>query len=222
MKFAALLEQTSQEDIERMEMVQFEYSKNTIRKHKWVKDMYQLFCDKISRIPYPLDVNIACKFITFCNDKKKYSSGSVNNIIIPALRALHREFTGTPLTRKENQVLLDSSRAVNRVAAKTSTSEGKAPAILVDVMFIIQNIPQGLTTRDEEASLYLFGLYTGSRSVTVAEITIKDIRISNNQRITRSQTQGKFFLLLFNMILFNSNFIICVAPPEIIRYRDGK
>jgi hypothetical protein len=192
--------------------VQFEYSKNTIRKHKWVKDLYQQFCDKISCIPYPLDVNITCKFITFCHDKKKYSSGSINNFIIPALRALHRECTGYPLTKKENKVLLEASRAVKRLAVKTPSSEGKAPAIIVDVMFIIKNIPQGLTTRDEEASLYLFGLYTGSRSFTVSEIAIKDIRISTNQRITRSQTQGNFSILLYFLFTYYLLYHICSTP----------
>jgi hypothetical protein len=55
--------------------------------------------------------------------------------------------------------------------------KGKDAAILADVVHIIDSTPDGVSTKAEEASLWLCAVSTGARSVTCAAVALRDIAL---------------------------------------------
>jgi len=51
----------------------------------------------------------------------------------------------------------------------------KQACIVDDVRRIIENTPDNVFTKAEEASLWLFALQTGARAITCAEVRIGDL-----------------------------------------------
>jgi len=112
--------------------------------------------------------------------------GSIANMILPSLQRMNQDYAGVPVTpevkaacSKVLRYILKEKRLAQRMDPasfqKDQSKYIKHPAIVADICFIIENTPDGIPTKVEEASLWTFAGSTGPRSVTCEAILLQDI-----------------------------------------------
>lgn len=147
---------------------------------------------------FPLNIDRACLFVRFCGLDAGYSEDSIRNTIIPTLKHFHREATLKELPEKDRKALAkalsDVKRSKRECASlqqsseqeeevlqqqlnqqQRSTTTERRPAILKDVIRIIEAIPDEHPCKARDASLFLTALYTGARAITCSNVRLGDI-----------------------------------------------
>ncbi len=137
------------------------YSESTLKKHAWVTKLYEGFCKTIDHEPWPLESAYVSGFIRFLGLDAKYAIGSLEDVIIPSLKRIHYEKTSKPLNNEISQYMSQALKDVKNSKTHLRSTEGKEPAIVLDIQRIIECTPAGIPTKAEEASLWLTALSTG-------------------------------------------------------------
>lgn len=151
------------------------YSESTLKKHKWAFTIYQGFCSVLGVEEWPMDGIVVSAFIRFIRLEVGYAIGSIEDVIIPSLKRMNKEETGKDLDADVQQYISEALREIKRAIHGGKHQVTKEPAILSDVVRIIESTPDGLPTKASEASLWLTSLFTGARAITCSSITLGDI-----------------------------------------------
>ena len=151
------------------------YSESTLKKHTWVINMYTAFCSAYALTLWPMDPIIVSGFIRFLGLEARYAVGSIEDVIIPALKRLHTESQGEPPSLETSQYMAQALKDVKNSKSSLKHPQGTEPAIIPDIQRIIELTPQGVVTKAAEALLWLVAISTGARAVTCFHVTIGDI-----------------------------------------------
>lgn len=92
---------------------------------------------------------------------------SIERVIGPSLKRL------SEVDIEED--LKSAYRDNKKIGRKIKKSIKKSACIADDVRRIINATPEFLVSKAEEATLWLFSLYTGARSITATAVCLKDI-----------------------------------------------
>lgn len=152
------------------------YSDSTLKKHIWVNKLYLSFSERSGIVPFPLNARHAAWFIRMIGLEAGYAVGSIEDVIIPSLKRIHRERTGVDTSAEINASLTQALKDIKKSPSQRRNAVGKEPAITEDVERIIYLTPDGLPTKAEEASLWLTSVSTGARAVTCSNVKIGDIK----------------------------------------------
>jgi len=102
------------------------YSESTLKKHIWVIKLYQAFSERSGIVPFPLDARHAAWFIRMIGLEADYAVGSIEDVIIPSLKRIHREMTGMDTSAEINaslaQALKDIKKALRNDAMQLEKS----------------------------------------------------------------------------------------------------
>lgn len=170
------LSETTAEEAELFKAEPLRYRPSTLKKHTWVKRIFDVFTTDKGKEPFPFDKEVLSVFIRTCGYKARYTLASIENIIIPSLKRMHLEKLGLAVPSEINSHL---SLLLKELKANPNTVKegpGKEPMLLADMARIIDSIPDTYVHKTENASLFLFSLLTGSRGCTCEAITLGDIQ----------------------------------------------
>lgn len=165
----------SRERFEYLKTTKSMYSPSTLKKHSWVKPMYEGFCAFWNLDPWPIKEDISASFTRWLGLDVGYAINSIEDVIIPCLKRINEEQTGERLSKQVDLFISRALKDVKRHKKKDQVSQGKEPAITVDVRHIIESTPDGLPSKSAEASLWLCALSTGARGITCSNILLQDI-----------------------------------------------
>ena len=85
------LENIGNERLEELFAVGARYSESTLKKHIWVEKLYVGFAKVAEFEPWPLEPRSAAGFIRFLGLEAKYAVGSIEDVVIPSLKRMHKE-----------------------------------------------------------------------------------------------------------------------------------
>ncbi|KAH7815747.1 uncharacterized protein MONOS_16045 [Monocercomonoides exilis] len=161
---------------------------DTIKTHEWVSEMYCLLCRTLKKKPWPLQPELTYGFLKLLGIGCRYSMKSLKSSIIPSLYSLSQTNTKLPVDIEVRQAVMQANREIQtahmkmfnlniktRGGANMLVSKEKEPLIVGDLERIISSIPDWVVEKPREASLFIFALSTGSRSITCANIKLRDI-----------------------------------------------
>ena len=167
------------------------------RTEQWVLTLYEPWCIKTKKDkPFPLEEKNVCAFVRFMAIKCGYTLKGIELIVIPCLKHLNFDVTGTNNPRVSS-MLKEEIKNLRHNPNVTVEGEGKPPLCYFDVAELIRRIPNNLSFKAMEASLFLFALHTGSRALTCEAIRYRDIvfvekddtthalRVIINQEVTK-------------------------------------
>jgi hypothetical protein len=186
----AALESLSDIELENLMVVGPRYSASTLKKHAWVRPMYESFTKAYDYEPWPLNYLVASAFINFLAISARYAISSIEDVFIPSLKRINIEVTGQEISHEVYDHLKLALKNAKRDVTSLKTSTSKSPAIAVDVQRIISCTPDGRMQKATEASLWLFGLCTGSRAITCSSIKLADI----THVYSNSEKRGMYFV----------------------------
>lgn len=156
------------------------------RKDDWVMTLYRPWCIKTKKDkPFPLDAQNICAFIRFMAIKCRYALKGIELIVVPCLKRLSFDATGS-VNPRVFALLKEEIRSLRHNPSVIKEGEGKPPLCYFDVAELVKRIPDNLSFKAEEASLFLFALHTGSRALTCESIQYKDILFVEKDPITRA------------------------------------
>ena len=128
-----------------------------------------------------------------------YTLKGIELIVVPCLKHLSFDATGR-VDPRIFALLKEEIKSLRHHPDVIKEGEGKPPLCYFDVAELVRRIPNNLSFKAEEASLFLFALHTGSRALTCEGIKYKDIlfyerdaathavRIIINQAITKGNS----------------------------------
>jgi hypothetical protein len=152
------------------------YCESTLRKHSWVIKLFEAFSCR-SLIPaFPLNADSVGWFIRFIGIETRLAIGSIEDVIIPSLKRIHRERTGSDPSPAIVCCMSNALRDVRRSPSCRRGAGGKQPAIVSDVEHIVKCMPDGLPSKAGEASLFLTSVSTGARAITCDNLLVGDIK----------------------------------------------
>ena len=167
------------------------------RKDEWVMTLYLPWCFRTKKDPpFPLEPVNICAFIRFMAIKCGYTLKGLELIVVPCLKRLNFDATRSTDPRVF-QLLKEEIRTLRHNPDVIKEGEGKPPLCYFDVAELIRRLPDNLSFKDCEASLFLFALHTGSRALTCEGVRYRDIifaerddagpvmRVIINQQITK-------------------------------------
>ena len=151
-----------------------ERCEDTKRKEAWVLTLYGSWCRTLKVIMFPLEQKYVCPFIRFLALKCGYALSGIKLIVVPCLRHLNYAYT-----KSEDPGIVDALKHVIKTLERNphvkKAGPGKPPLLSFDVAELIKRIPDTLSFKAMEASLFLFALHTGSRAITCENIHYGDI-----------------------------------------------
>lgn len=157
----------------------------TREKEAWVLSLYRPFCLRLHQSePFPLDSRIACAFLRFMAVKCHYALSGVKAVVFYALLNMERD----RLQRNDPLVVHDMQTTLRQLKHDKHVRRigpSKEPLVYFDVAELISRIPDNLSTKASEASLFLFALHTGSRAITCLNITYGDIKFVQQHEVTK-------------------------------------
>jgi hypothetical protein len=175
LRITAVLDEISDEQLHSLAGIGPRYSESTLRKHVWVQKIYEAFSKRSNIDCWPLKGKNVTWFIRFLGLEVNYAIGSIEDVIIPSLKRIHRQSTGREVSTKLSKLISQALKHVKTSSARRKGSEGKDAAIYADIERIIEMTPVGLPTKPAEASLWLTAVSTGSRAVTCFHVNVGDI-----------------------------------------------
>lgn len=105
---------------------------------------------------FPLQKEIVAGFIRFLGLEAKYAIGSIEDVIVPALKRLHVENTDEAVPLEVTKFISQAVRDLKNSKSPINKPDGKEAAIISDVRRVIDECtPDGLPTKASEASLWL-------------------------------------------------------------------
>ena len=148
------------------------------KKEVWVESLYAKFAARTKQ-PFKLSdaPNVAhlCAFVRFLALYARYALSGIKQVVIPALRHMiseHHPELDKPLAVEFACTVKELLR--NPTVRKAGT--GKPPLCTFDVAEIIRRTPDTISSKEMEASLFLFALHTGSRALTCEHILLADLQ----------------------------------------------
>lgn len=170
-----MLNQMTDAELENFVNTPLERTPAARKKEAWVLSMYIPFCQRLHQSnPFPLDARIACAFLRFMALKCKYALTGIKNVMMYALLNAEKDRCG-----KNDAVVADRMlRTLNQLRHNKKVvqgGEGKEPLVYFDLQELITRIPNNLSVKAGDASLFLFSLHTGARAITCSNITYDDI-----------------------------------------------
>ncbi len=126
--------------------------------------------------PFPLQPKIVGWFIRLLGFGGEYSPESIASTISASLKRQHFAHTGEEVTEDIRKAMRRAVRQVRVHSNRKHAGTGKSPANIFDVQRIIEMTPIGKPQRDAEATLWLLGLYSGSRAITLRHVLLGDIQ----------------------------------------------
>src|SRR3989338_8073846 len=183
------------QQIERDLSVERETPESTRRKNEWVSQLLERFCEKMPSIIFANSSLLAAadsSSLVRCEDELEawhpetlriflcflshngYATSSIQDVIGPALKRIYQNLFNQKMPENISLVINTTIRQIIR--DKPITNSGKAPALLSDVRYIINRIPNTRPLKNMEASLFLFAVNVGARALTCDGVRICDIR----------------------------------------------
>ena len=172
-----------------------ETPESTRRKNEWVSQLLERFCEKMPSIISANSSLLAAadsSSLVRCEDELEawhpetlriflcflshngYATSSIQDVIGPALKRIYQNLFNQKMPENISLVINTTIRQIIR--DKPITNSGKAPALLSDVRYIINRIPNTRPLKNMEASLFLFAVNVGARALTCDGVRICDIR----------------------------------------------
>ena len=156
------------------------------RKEQWVMTLYEPWCVKTNKgNPFPLEEKNICGFIRFMAIKCGYTLKGIELIVVPCLKHLSFDATGR-VDPRIFALLKEEIKALRHNPDVIKEGEGKPPLCYFDVAELVRRMPNNVSFKAEEASLFLFALHTGSRALTCEGIKYKDILFYERDDTTRA------------------------------------
>ncbi len=119
---------------------------------------------------------MVCLFVRNVGLDILYAYGSIVNVIVPSLKRLEKDFTEAEEIPREIHLAINAAcRDVRRSVTHRAGVEGKQPAIMEDVVRVIEITPALLPSKAEESSLWLIAVSTGARALTCDNVLLGDI-----------------------------------------------
>ena len=143
-------------------------SPSTFKKEEWVLKNLRTFNKELPLTPQDL-----FNFVLFMGNAG-YSTKTVSDVIIPGLKRAHRRKFGVPMSDEMKRAGIDGLHRIRlRFGSKVTK---KDPAILEDVERIVSQIPPfNSEKKAEETAAILLCFQSGSRSITLVSIELRDI-----------------------------------------------
>ena len=156
-----------------------------IRKDAWVMRLYSAFCKKGKvEKPFPLLAPLVCGFLYFLAVACGYALNGLEQVVLPSLRHLQIDHCGG----EEKDVVAAMKRTIRVLRTNPKVcihGRGKQPLCSFDVAQLISRIPDRLSCKLKDASLFLFALHTGARALTCENVTWGDIlRVDSTDQTT--------------------------------------
>jgi hypothetical protein len=152
----------------------FMWANSTLRKNDWAWNLYISFSQKVNARVFPYNGRHISAFIKYLALDAEYSMGSIEDVIIPALKRIHIEKHCSEVSPDIQTQIKTAVRDAKSQLLRTP-EKGKEAALITDVEAIIRAMPEGMAEKAAEASCYLFSVYTGARSVSCVNVKVQDI-----------------------------------------------
>ncbi len=181
MRITATLASMTDEDFERAYSRGRIYSDATLATHDWVLQAYQKFlffyaCHSYSIIePIPLQAIHVEAFIKSVGERGLYTPATIKSTLVCGLKRIHEIATKNPVPEDVALACSRATAALSHCKTVKQSGEGKDPCIIPDLRTIIKSYPPGYKDLAAEAILWLLGVTTGARAVTLTNIKIGDI-----------------------------------------------
>ena len=144
------------------------------RKMSWTSSMYKAFCERLNAEIFPLNGRFVGAFLHMLAWECKYTITLLTNVIYPSLVHL-QQAAGFEADPTQSALIKAKLKSLQLDPHIKKEGKGKEPLCWFDVLELIARIPDNLSSKDMEASLFLFALQTGSRACTCAPIIWGDI-----------------------------------------------
>ncbi|KAH7832791.1 uncharacterized protein MONOS_16905 [Monocercomonoides exilis] len=167
------------------------WSDATIRKHAWVQRLLQTWSKLVECPIWPLHPLVAKGFILFCGKECFYSLTSIVHVITPSIKRINIEKMGKKINSKTNAAINEAIRNLRNDKEVNKKGKEREPALISDVARIVHNLPDELESKYLEASLYLIGVQTGARAITLSSLKMSDIK-----RVIQSKETNKLLVTL--------------------------
>lgn len=177
------------------------FPESTKKKWRWVLRLYEEYYTAAEANGFPITAGVVNGFVSMLIRECSYAPESIRCVVLPCLKHLNREVTGTEVNSSEWKSILIFAAQIIKTHPRESSSDGKDPAFYSDVIRIIDHMPSVYCDKAREAAAYLLSLYTGARAITISSMTLSDI-----VRVVKSE--GKENLLIqmrFNVTKGNRN-----------------
>ena len=164
-------------DEELNQVLQGEISRpeSVVRKQKWVLSMYEQFCRRTGKQELlPFNIPHVCGFIRFLAVFCHYALTGIEQVIVPTIRRINTTNNKDSDTALAHALRDTISQLKHHPKVKKS-GPGKPPLCTFDVEELIKRIPDSLSSKELEASLFLFALHTGSRALTCENVRLGDL-----------------------------------------------
>ena len=181
----AALSQFTDESLQSFISTKVPRAESTLRKEAWVLSLYTPWCIRThKRDPFPLESENVCAFLRFMAIHGGYALSGIKFIVVPALKHLHLD-RFQELDAHIRQDMSNTIRALSHDHRVTQSGAGKPPLCSFDVAELIHRIPDGLSFKAADASLFLFALHTGARAITCEAITYDDLMYCETDEKTK-------------------------------------
>lgn len=158
---------------------------STLKKWRWVLGIYEGYFKAVEKKGFPLEAEVVNGFINLMVMEGAYAMKSVECIVLPCLKSLNKEITGQEVCPRQWTKIHKFSACLRKLAPKPDGNHCKEPAILQDVVRIIDHMPEVYHDKAREAAAFLFSLNTGARALTTASVLLRDI-----VKVTASDKEG--------------------------------
>jgi hypothetical protein len=192
------LEKITEEESKQLFVLGARYSDSTLKKHKWVKGLYEGFALAHDINAWPIEGKTAAAFIRFCGLYACYSCNSIEDVIVPSLKRIDEELTGANISTEVAQYMANALRDIKHSKKSSSLKNSKDAAISKDIERIIRLTPDHHVEKASEASAWLCALYTGARAITITNVKLQNIigvhKLEGNKIIIRirfTRTKGR-------------------------------
>lgn len=156
------------------------YCESIEKKHAWVLNYYTNFCNQFNNnILFPLEKSNTTRFIFFCGKVVQLSFNTIENIIVPSLKRLHKDALGNKFDQNEYDNISDymkqALQAIKKDPDVIISTKVTEPCLFTDVVEIINAIPEFYKNKACYSSLFLFAVCCGARAISCDGILLKDI-----------------------------------------------
>ncbi|KAH7816076.1 uncharacterized protein MONOS_13507 [Monocercomonoides exilis] len=184
-KFSVALRTFSKETFEPYLKTGLPISKDKKKTHAWVYAMFVSFCRKFKHEPWPLNMDAVYGFIKLLGAAVGYSIKSLRDSVLPSLYYISWYRTKEIVTQEVRKMALLAIAEIqfqrdqlfdnDELEEFQCVTKHKEPLIVRDLDRILSCIPDWNVEKPREASLFLFALATGARSLTCSRIRLRDI-----------------------------------------------
>jgi len=150
-------------------------SENTKKKYKLFKNQFLEFINRDELRKEDCTEENAYAFIRYSGEIAGYCISTIKGFIGPCIKYMYKKVLERDLDENMKLTITRALRQMNRSNNVKKETDGKEPLLYTDVNKIIKELPDWLYSKYFEASLYLFAVQTGARSITCSKVRLKDL-----------------------------------------------